>query len=159
MTTMTQTRRPSPTVGTVLATMHERGMKEVAVSLAPALSETADFWTRWSAARFLRDQFDDRFHLECALVDALARFLPGETVDTLAELRADLERTAGDLIDAGRRRGTRILTAQLARRLIDQLALWCVEVELATSRIGIGDLPLGARRLLVHLRTADALSR
>jgi hypothetical protein len=159
MTTMTRTRRAAPTLGAVLETIHERWMGEVANSLAPALSENADFWTRWSAARFLRDQFAGRFQLECALVDALGRFVPRDTAAALAAIRVDLERTAEALIDAGRRRATRLLTAQLGRRLIDQLALWCVEVELATNRIGTAELPLGARRLLVHLRTADALSR
>ena len=39
---------------------------------------------------------------------------------------------------AARRRTTGFLTARLIRRLIDQLALWCVEVELATGRIESG---------------------
>ncbi len=45
---------------------------------------------------------------------------------------------------AARRRSTGLLTARLARRLIDQLALWCVEVELATDRIETAELSAGA---------------
>ena len=45
------------------------------------------------------------------------------------------------------------------RRFIDQLALWCVEVELATDRIETAELSPEPRRLLNCLRVAHALSQ
>jgi hypothetical protein len=64
-----------------------------------------------------------------------------------------------DLMIVGRRRATGLLTARLTRRLIDQLALWCVEVELATDRIETAELSPEPRRLLTCLRAAQALSQ
>jgi hypothetical protein len=159
MTTMSPTVRTATTVGDVLATVHETWMEEVAANLAPALSEAADFWSRWAVVRFLSDQFGDRFRLECALLDELDPLLPVEVTGTLGSARAGLEHTMADLMITGRRRATGFLTARLTRRFIDQLALWCVEVELATDRIETAELSLEPRRLLTTLRAAHALSQ
>jgi hypothetical protein len=158
MTTIIPTRRTATTVGSVLATIHERWMEQVATFLTPALSEEADFWSRWAGARFLSDQFGDRFRPECMLLDALGQLVPEDAARPLAVTRAGIEHTAEALVDSGRRRATRVLTAQLVRRLIDQLALWCVEVELATDQIDTADLPPEASRLLTGLQIADALT-
>ena len=64
-----------------------------------------------------------------------------------------------DLMITGRRRATGLLTARLARRFIDQLALWCVELEIATNRIDTADLPPEPSRLLTSLQVAHALSQ
>ena len=157
MTAVTPTRHITRTVGAVLASIHEGWMRQVAVFLGPALNEDVDFWTRWSAARFLSDSFGDRFRLECALVDALENRISAEAAETLAGARAQLEGTAERLSDAGRRRATRMLTARLARRFIDQLALWCVELEVATNRLGTADIPEAAGRVLLRLRAAESL--
>ncbi len=149
--------RAGTTLAGVLATVHERWMEEIADFLAPALSENADFWTRWAGARFLDDQFGDRFRLECALLDALAHLLPQDAAAAIATARTNVERTVGELTAAGRRRATGVLTAHLARRFMDQLALWCVEVELATARIGVAHLPRPASRLLTRLQVAAIL--
>jgi hypothetical protein len=158
MTTLTPTIRTATTVGDVLAIMHEAWMEQVAGVLAPALSEDADFWSRWSVVRFLNDQFNDRFRLECALLDALRPLVPEGPARTLAAARAGLERTVEELGIVGRRRATGLLTARLARRFIDQLALWCVEVELATGPIDTADLPPEPEQLLTSLGIAHALS-
>ena len=159
MTTMSPTVRTAATVGDVLATVHETWMEQVATNLAPALSEEADFWSRWTVVRFLSDQFRDRFRLECALLDELDPLLPVEVTGTLASVRAGLEHTMADLMIVGRRRATGLLTARLTRRFIDQLALWFVEVELATGRIEMGELPPEPSRLLTSLQAAHALSQ
>ncbi|HVK00802.1 MAG TPA: hypothetical protein VM365_08040 [Gemmatimonadales bacterium] len=159
MTTMSPTVRTATTVGDVLATVHETWMEQVATNLAPALSDEADFWSRWAVVRFLSDQFGDRFHLECALLDELDPLLPVQVTGTLASARAGLEHTMADLMITGRRRATGLLTARLARRFIDQLALWCVELEIATGRIDTADLPPEPSRLLTSLQAAHALSQ
>lgn len=81
-TTLAPMPRPAATVGGALEDVHEAWMKQVATFLAPALSDEADFWTRWAGARFLSDQFGDRFRLECALLDALGPLMPSEAVMT-----------------------------------------------------------------------------
>ena len=159
MTTISLPRRTVPSVGSALAVIHEGWMRQVVTFLGPALNEDADFWSRWAGARFLTDQFGDRFRVECAFVDALGRLLAPETVRCLAAARQAVERTGREMVAAGRRRDTRLPAAHLAHRFIDQLALWCVEVELATARIPTTALPAPAHRLLDRLWVADALSR
>jgi hypothetical protein len=137
----TPTIRAATMVGDELALVHEGRMRQVATFLSPALSEEADFWSRWACARFLSDPFRDWFRRECALLDALGPLVPEEGARTIAAARAALERTTEELVAAGRRRENGILTARLVRRFIDQLALWFVEMELATDRIETADLP------------------
>jgi hypothetical protein len=152
MTTISPTLRTAATVGEVLGAVHEIWMEQVATFVTPVLNEDADFWSRWSVARFLNDQFRDRFRLERELLDALGPLLSVEATRTLAEIRARLERTVAELMIVARRRATGLLAARLTRRFIDQLALWCVEVELATGEIEMSDLPPEPSRLLRGLR-------
>jgi hypothetical protein len=152
MTTISPTVRTAATVGEVLGAVHEVWMEQVATFVTPALNEDADFWTRWSVARFLGDQFRDRFRLESALLDSLGALVPLQTIQTLDEIGTRLERTMEELVNVARRRATGLLTARLARRLIDQLALWCVEMELATGEIETADLPPEPSRLLSGLK-------
>ena len=149
MTTMMPVAPATSSVGAVLADVHEDWMREIADTLSPALSETADFWSRWTIARFLDDQFADHFRLERNLVVALAPLMAPGTAEGLAAAARSVERTATALIEAGRRRESRGLTARLTRRFIDGLALWCVEVEMATVELKEADLPpLAATELL-----------
>jgi hypothetical protein len=149
---MTPTVRTTATVGDVLGTVHETWMEEVATFLVPALSEEADFWSRWGVVRFLGDQFGERFRLECALVEALDPLLPEGVSRKLAAARGEIERIVEELMIVGRRRATGPLTARLIRRFMDKLALWCVEVELATSGIEVDELSPEPSRLLTSLQ-------
>jgi hypothetical protein len=152
MTTISPTFRTATTVGETLAAAHETWMEQVATFVTPALNEDADFWTRWSVARFLSDQFRDRLRLERRLLDALGPLVPEEAAPRLVQIRAALERTVEELMIVARRRASGLLTARLARRFIDQLALWYVEVELATGEIETADLPPEPSRLLTGLQ-------
>ncbi len=149
--------RAGATAGAILADTHEGWMCRVADTLRPVLDESADFWSRWAAARYLDDRFAHRFRLERRLLQALAPLLEPGRAETLAEVAAHVERTALELTAAGRYRETRPLVARLARRLIDGLALWCVEVELATAEVDPVELPEHAATLLSRLRAADLL--
>lgn len=157
MTTMMPPSRTEATVGAVLATRHEDWMQHVARVLTPALDERADFWSRWAISRYVDDRFADRFRLECALVEALAPCLPPESVRALSASRQAIERAGEELMAVGRRRGASALMAQLARQFVDQLALWCVELELATDRVPTDELTEEAHRLLARLHVADVL--
>ena len=157
MTPMMTATNSGATVGAVLTAGHEDWMRRVADVLTPALDERADFWSRWAIARYLDDGFGDRFRLECELVDALDGWLPPQAAKPLDAARQAIERTGEELIAAGRRRGSRSVTARLARRFVDQLALWCVEVELAADRIPLDEVPAEVHRLLDRLQVADLL--
>ena len=148
---MTTATTPT-TVGGELALVHEGRMQQVSAFLSPALDEDSDFWSRWGAARFLGDRFARWFAQECALLDALGPLVPEDGARTIAAARAALERMTDELVNAGRRRENGILTARLVRRFIDQLAFWYVEVEQATDRIGIADLPPGPAAALSAFR-------
>jgi hypothetical protein len=63
-----------------------------------------------------------------------------------------------ELMIVGRRRATGPLMARLTRRFLDKLALWCVEMELATGGIEVDELSPEPSRLLTGLRMASALS-
>ena len=117
MTTMSPTVRTATAVGDVLATVHETWMEQVATNLAPALSDEADFWSRWAVVRFLSDPFGDRFRLECRDARRAGSAAAGRGDRYLASARAGLEHTMADLMITGRRRSTGFLTARLARRL------------------------------------------
>jgi hypothetical protein len=159
MTSMTSATPTARTVGGVLAIIHEGWMKQVSSSIVPATDLHSDFWSRWGAARFLGDQFGDRFRLECAFAAALEGLVSPDAAGRLAAARDDIDLTSEELMAAGRRRDTPELTAALARRLIDEVARWCVELEVATAHLTPAGLPLTARRLLARLRVADALGR
>jgi hypothetical protein len=159
MTTTALKRPGAITAGDMLALVHERWMQQVTDNLTPALEEKADFWARWGGARYLADQFRDRFDLERDFVQTVLPMLPEETARGLETARAAVERTRGELNAAARKRDGRQPTAALARRFIEQLAMWCVEIELAMANVAAEDLPPAARRRLDHLWVADALMR
>jgi hypothetical protein len=159
MTSMTSAKPTDHTVGGVLAIIHGDWIKQVSSSIVPATDLHSDFWSRWGAARFLGDQFGDRFRLECAFAAALEGLVSPDAAARLAAVRKDIECSSEELMAAGRRRDTPELTATLARRLIDQVARWCVELEAATGHLNPAGLPPAARRLLARLRVADALGR
>ena len=143
----------------MLAIIHEDWIKQVSSSIVPATDLHSDFWSRWGAARFLGDQFGDPFRLECASAAALEGSLSPDAAGRLAAAREDIDRTNEELMTAGRRRDTPELTAALARRLIEEVARWCVEFELVTAHLAPAGLPVAARRFLARLRVADALGR
>jgi hypothetical protein len=159
MATTTVAPNAALRVGAVLSIIHRGWMRQVSSFVTPATDPHADLWSRWGAARFLGDEFRGRFRLECAFAVALKGLVLPDAAARLAAAREELERTGEELMAAGRRRDEPELTATLARRFLDELARWCVELELATAHLVPADLPGDARQLLARLRVADALGR
>ena len=159
MTSTTVAPNAALRVGAVLSIMHRGWMSQVSSFVTPATDPHADLWSRWGAARFLGDEFRGRFRLECAFAVALKGLVPPDAAARLAAAREELERASEELMAAGRRQDAPELTATLARRVLDELARWCAELELATAHLVPAELPLEARRLLARLRVADALGR
>ncbi len=143
-------------MGTVLAPVHQDWIERVTAILAPATDPDTTFWIQWGAARYLNDQFGDGFRLECALADAVGGFMPSEAVARLNTARAAIESTKDEFIASAQRRAPSALTAELARRLLDEIAHWCVEMQRATEHLPPGMLP---GKMLARLRLSHAFGR
>jgi hypothetical protein len=150
-------RAGAGSVTTALSLVHDQWMERIARLLAPATSPRATFWERWGAVRFLSDQFEDRFRLEAELAETLAERLAPSVRIRLRAARMALERARGDLMAAGRRRGTAVEVALLVRRFLDQTRRWCATLELAARGLAADELTPESRTLLARLRTAAGL--
>ena len=138
MRTATATvRAPRQLLGELLRPIHRAWLEEARYRLEPALESGADFWTRWTAMRYLSDDFREQYRLEHGLVNELCPFLPPEASerllrggDRIIQLRLLLERQ--------QRRGHRVAGTELAlatRDLLEQLGVWCAEIEAAARDV------------------------
>jgi hypothetical protein len=151
---VTSDPRGGEPLDTVLRPSHDAWIEEARRFLTPALEPEADFWTRWSAVRYISDDFREQFRLERELVGALRPLLREEVANRLMQegervvlLRLELDRI-------GRRRGTSAEFAAGADRLLEQMGLWCAEIELAARGITRADLPVGGAEQVAHLEEA-----
>ncbi|HEY8259320.1 MAG TPA: hypothetical protein VIG08_16805 [Gemmatimonadales bacterium] len=145
------------TVDSVLAPVHDRWLEEIRHVTRPAMYAGAGFWDRWTATRYLADQFQDHFRLEQALLASLGGLIPVHDARRLRGQADALNRLLLELDRAGRRRGTGATVAEEARRLIDEVAVWCAELELATSGLRPDQLPLEASQSLDHVLASAAI--
>ena len=156
MPTFTQT--PSPQgeqpLAEALRGVHDAWVREARSFLEPAMMPAADFWTRWAVARYLDDEFRDRYDLERGLLAELRPFIAPATAERVARegdrvflLRLELDRL-------GRRRGTAAEVAEGARHLLDQLVLWLAEVEQAAAGLTRDSLAPEGAELLAHLEAS-----
>lgn len=136
---------------TALRPIHAGWLREAHRFLDPALNPRAESWTRWAAVRYLNAEFLDRFRWELALVDELHPFLTAETSERLRCERARLARLRLEVDRIGRHRGTAAEVAGAARDLLEQLALWCTEIEAAARGIPRETLTGEPAAFLVHL--------
>lgn len=141
----------------VLRPIHEGWLADARRYLDPALEPGAEFWTRWAAVRYLNDEFLDRFRWERALVDELRAFLPEDASERLRQEDARLARLRLEVDRIGRRRGTAAEVAATSRDFLEQLALWCAEIEAAAGAIPRESLTTEGATLLAHLETADQI--
>ncbi|HEY7636290.1 MAG TPA: hypothetical protein VH763_12125 [Gemmatimonadales bacterium] len=151
--------RADDTLDVILSPIHDRWIEQIGTLLAPAMVPQAPFWERWGAVRYLIDQFEGRFRMECALMDSLASWLSRSEFVRLSTIRAVLERTRVDLIALGRRRGTAMVVAAFAREILEQAQLWCAELEFATRNLHRSELSPESERLIKHLELAASLDR
>jgi hypothetical protein len=156
---MTQsTLRSDESVETVLHRIHDAWLADAHRFLGPSLEPTTDQWARWGAVRYLADDFREQYGWERLLLDELRPFVLPPTAAQLMRQADQLSRLHLELDRIGRRRGTAEEFAGGARYLLEQLALWCAELELAGRDIPIETLAPGALRILDHL-DAVAVSR
>lgn len=143
----------------VLRPIHTTWVEETRRFLDPAIEPGADFWTRWGAIRYLFDDFRSRYRLERALVDELGPLLRLDVAERLVREGDRLFRLRLELDRIGRRRGTAAEVAAVTRDLLEQLGVWCAEIELAAAGVTRDALPADATDLLGHLEAAASIQR
>jgi hypothetical protein len=153
--TVTSAARHEEPLEEVLRPIHNAWVEEARRFLEPALAPGADFWARWSAVRYLSDDFRNQYRLERALVDQLRPLLAAQVVERLVHESDRVLRLRLELDRIGRRRGTSAEVATGTRDLLGQLGVWCAEIELAGRGITRGALPVDGAELLAHLEAGS----
>src|SRR5215208_1538174 len=103
----------------VLAPLHDDWVAEAQRYLGPATDPGADFWTRWTAVRYICDDFQERYQRERTLVDQLRAFILPSVADRLRFGGDEVFRLRLQLDRIGRRRGTEIEFAAGAQELLE----------------------------------------
>ncbi len=141
------------TLDAVLSHVHDGWVDQVRRFLVPATTSDAPFWDRWSAVRYLNDQFLAHFAMQRTLLTELRPLIGAHHLDGLdagaervARLRLGLDRI-------GRRRGTAAEFALMADELLAALERWCAEIELAVRHIDPEHLPQDGARSLALLES------
>jgi hypothetical protein len=135
---------------------HRRWMEETSAWLTPALAPDADFWNGWSAVRYINDQFDRQYRRKCALVAAILPLLRPTDAFSVCAATVLLERTRRDLDRSGRRLGATEVVRAVTCRFLDLLRTWLGEIERATEKLTLRDLPAEGRRALAQLTAGAA---
>jgi hypothetical protein len=152
-------RRIAPPLGARLRDLHRRWMDETSGWLSPTLAPDADFWTGWSAVRYINNQFDRQYRRECALVAAILPLLRPTEAFTLCAATVLLERTRRDLDQLGRRLGMTEVVRAVTCRFLKLLGSWLVEIDGVTEELTVDDLPPDGRRAIAQLTAAAATWR
>jgi hypothetical protein len=151
---MTTTQVPSSQLpdskglGPVLDAAHKVWIAETDGYLNPIILREAPFWERWTAVRYLADEFMAQYRRERALLEELRPFLPGGVAQTLLDEGDGIEQLQQELDRIGRRRGTAQPVSRAARLLRDAVRAWCANIESAAREIDRSELPEEARRVL-----------
>lgn len=139
------------TLAPILARVHDRWMAEADVALDPITDPQATFFQRWTAVRYLWDQFAERFQLEQDLVEQLHPFIPAEIrarltmqIDRVNRLQQEMDRLA-------HQRGVARELARTARALLEALRLWYAEIEFVAGDIRQEDTTAAVQRILDRL--------
>jgi hypothetical protein len=135
----------------VLRAAHKIWIRETNRFLLPVFAREAPFWERWTAVRYMADQFLGQYHLERTLVDELRPFLPPDIAERLTRDGERIGRLQCELDRVGRRRGTARTVSVMSRELLHLLRSWCHDIEEAAGRIRRDLLPAEGNRLVAEL--------
>jgi hypothetical protein len=139
------------TLAPILARVHDRWMAEADGALDPVTDPQATFFQRWTAVRYLWDQFAERFMLEQELIQELHAFIPLEIRERLAMQMDRVNRLHQDLDRLAHQRGVARELARTTRALLEALRLWYAEIEFAAGGIRQEDTSPDVHRLLESL--------
>src|SRR5688572_13332187 len=93
-------------LGPVLRAAHQIWIAETDRYLTPITVPQAAFWARWTAVRYLADDFVAQYLRERALLEELRSFLPTDVADGLLRQGDRIRQLQQELDRTGRRRGT-----------------------------------------------------
>jgi hypothetical protein len=119
-----------------LRSIHDQWLSEVHAALDPASTPGSSLWDRWSAARYLADEFELPFRRERRLVTRLRHKLPRADAEWLEVRAARLDEIRRQLNLVGRRRDTAGPMAELTRSFLGLLESWCRHIEAAATDAG-----------------------
>ena len=148
-------RQEVPTVAARLRPIHSRWMGETMHGFAAALSRDADFWSGWSAVRYLNDRFDGQYRCQRILVAAIMPLLPPADARAIRAITDALEEVRYDLDRVGRWRNMTALMGGLAYRFLKLLHVWFVEIERVTRGLTDAELSSEGRHALRHLESTS----
>jgi hypothetical protein len=132
----------------VLAATHDRWMADADQALGPVMEPDASFFQRWTAVRYLWDEFAERLQLEQELLDELHPLIHPEAWERLSIQAHRVKRLRQDLALLADQSGTRREVALTAHALLDGLRLWYAEIEFTVGLIELIHLSPYATRLL-----------
>jgi hypothetical protein len=144
-----------PTVAATLRPIHSRWMTETMRGFAAVLSPDADFWSGWSAVRYLNDRFDWQYRCQRVLVAAIMPLLPPADARVLRAKTDALEEVRYDLDRVGRWRNMTALAGGLAYRFLKLLDVWFVEIQRVTQGVTAAELSREARHALMQLESTS----
>jgi hypothetical protein len=107
-------------------------LDEVRRHIEPATDPGAEFWDRWTAARYAGDRLLHRLERRAARLRARGTDLPTE----LLQLEHEVHALATDIDELGRRRGTGTAVAARAAALLELLPRWIEATEQETVLTG-----------------------
>lgn len=145
-------------VKSLLAPAHHRWLEQVRGFLDPAATGIAGFWDRWSATRYLGDQFLAHFRLERGLLSSIARLLDEVAATRLSAQAAHIDKVRARIDRVGRQRGTATPVAEDVRKLVDDLSTWCAELEAAVTDLRRGEMSSQANALLDRVVASASLA-
>ena len=135
----------------VLRAAHEIWIRETSHFLLPIIVPEAPFWDRWTAVRYLADEFLGQYRRERALVEEVRPFLPPDIAELLTRNGEGIGRLQCELDRVGRRRGTAHPVSVVSRELLQLLRSWCADIEEAAGQIPQDLLPEEGNRLVTEL--------
>lgn len=139
------------TLAPVLRVAHDSWIRETNEFLFPITRREASFWNRWTAVRYLADQFMGQYRRERALVAVLRPLLAPEVGERLVQQGQRIGALQDAIDRLGRKRGTGGTVLVIGRGLLASLRDWCREIEAAAGPIPREMLPEQGHRLIAEL--------
>jgi len=140
-------------LASLLRAVHEIWIRETTLFLSPAILPDAGFWDRWTAVRYLTDQFQEQYRRERALLAEMRPFFPAEAADRVCREGERIGQLGKVLDRIGRRRGTARTVAVASREFLQLLRHWCSDIELAAEQIPRDVLPQEGSRLVAEFES------
>lgn len=143
----------NPQTETVVAALrhaHRAWRKEIGEVLAPVRLPEAGVWERWTAARYLTEEFAPRIGRELQALTALAEQLPAEQSAHVWALGELLQFLCRHLCELGPMAQGGPAFAHTGTKLVRAFDFWCVEVE-ALEAAAAGGLAPDIDRALAPL--------